>query len=127
MSRAWIVLAVAAGGAIGSLARYGLARSLHGQFATGFPIGTLAANILGCLAIGFCYVWLEHRGSPILREFIRVGLLGGLTTFSSYAIESVALMEKGQHLLAACNVIGSVAGGLAAAMVGIAVGRVVLG
>lgn len=122
-----LLFAIAAGGALGSLARYALARSLQGQLTTGFPVGTLAANILGCLAIGFCYIWLEQRGAPVFRDFIRVGLLGGLTTFSTYAIESIALMEKGQHLLAACNIVGSVAGGLAAAMLGIALGRLVFG
>lgn len=119
------MIAVAAGGAIGSLARYGAVRLLQAQTVSSFPIGTLAVNLLGCLAIGFCYVWLDQRGSPAFRDFIRVGILGGFTTFSSYCIESLALMEKGQYAFAMLNIIGSVLGGLLAAVIGIAIARAV--
>ena len=122
-----IVVAIALGGALGSVARYGVARGLQGQVVTPFPVGTLAVNMIGCLAIGFCYVWLEQRGSPVFRDFVRVGILGGFTTFSSYAIESVSLMEKGRHLLAACNILGSVVGGLIAALLGVAIARAIFG
>jgi fluoride exporter len=126
MGRAGLLLAVAAGGALGTLARYGLSHWLGASASRTFPIGTLAANLIGCLAIGFFYVWFENRGSPALRDFVRVGLLGGLTTFSSYCIESISLMEKGQYGLAALNIFGSVAGGLLAAVGGIALARLVL-
>jgi fluoride exporter len=127
MSKGTIVLAIAAGGALGSLARYGLSRTLQGHGAVGLPMGTLAANLIGCLAIGFCYIWLDQRGSPVFRDFVKIGLLGGLTTFSTYAIETVSLIEKGRPLLAAGNALGSVVGGLTAAMVGIVLARMIFG
>ena len=127
MSRTWVIVAVAVGGALGALLRFGLSRGLQQQSATAFPIGTLAANLIGCLGIGFCYVWLESRGSPALRDGIRIGLIGALTTFSTYCIESIALLEKGAYGYALANLAGSVVLGLAACYLGIVLARSIFG
>lgn len=120
-----LMLAVALGGAIGALGRWGLAAAaqrLSGPAA--FPLGTLAANLIGCFAIGLCYVWLvERTGSHALRLGLITGLLGALTTFSTYGLESVMLLEQRRYASATINLLGSVALGLAAVIAGMAVAR----
>ena len=125
MSRIGILITIALGGAIGTLARYGLSQWLQASPPRTFPVATLAANLIGCLVIGFCDVWLDSRGTQLFRDFVRIGFLGGLTTFSSYCIESVSLMEKRQYGLAAANLFASVVGGLAAAAVGIVLAKLI--
>lgn len=92
-------LAVGAGGAIGSLARYGL--SLLGQrFSFSWPLGTLAANILGCFFIGLI-TELATRGeniSPSMRLFLATGFCGGFTTMSSLIYETAQMAETQEHL-----------------------------
>jgi len=128
-----LALAVALGGALGSWARWTLggwvqrrASAASGGLAL-FPAGTLAVNLLGCLAIGCLAAWLEERGAvdPALRIFLLVGVLGGFTTFSSFGFETVALVRDGNLGLAATNVAASVAGGLAGVWAGLAMARLV--
>ena len=127
MNRLWVIVAVAVGGAAGALARYGLSRWIHSSGTGGFPWGTLAANILGCLMIGFCYHWLGQRGSPILRAGIMVGFIGALTTFSTYCLETMNLADSRQLLPAGLNIVGSVVAGLIAVYVGIVAAKMVFG
>lgn len=112
-------LAVAAGGSLGSLGRYGL--SLWGAtLNTRIPYGTLAANALGCLAMGAVMQVVIVRASlpETWRLFLAVGLLGGLTTFSAFSHESVTLARQGHAGTAALYVCGSLVIGLAAAVLG---------
>ena len=116
-------LAVAAGGAIGSVARYGLSvwgASLGGELGTRLPWGTVAANAAGCLAIGAAMFFvIEHDTMPEgWRLFLVVGLLGGLTTFSTFSYEGLALLRQGHPGPAGLYVAGSVVVGLAAAAAG---------
>ena len=75
MTRAWMIAAVALGGAIGALMRWGLAVWAQRFSGLSFPLGTLAANIIGCFAAGVGYVWLVQRGAnPVLRMGVMVGL-----------------------------------------------------
>lgn len=112
-------LAVALGGALGSLARYAL--SLWGASLSGrIPYGTLVANAVGCLAMGAVMHAVIVRASmpEIWRLFLAVGLLGGLTTFSTFSHESVALARQGHTGTALLYVLGSLVVGLAAALLG---------
>lgn len=120
-----IWLAVAAGGALGAVARFGLSRAVHAVTGTGFPWGTLIVNVGGCLAMGLFYVLLVERYSvgPELRAAIIVGLLGAFTTFSAFSMETLNLMERGAHAMAAVNVVGSVLLCLGGAWLGLFLGR----
>ena len=112
-------LAVAAGGSLGSLGRYGL--SLWGATLNSrIPYGTLAANALGCLAMGAVMQVVIVRASlpEAWRLFLAVGLLGGLTTFSTFSHESVTLARQGHTGTAALYVCGSLVIGLVGAVLG---------
>jgi fluoride exporter len=111
-----ILSAVALGGVIGSLARYGLAEAFpHG---TGdFPWSTFAANVLGCFAIGVLLTRLTPRSHPLLRPFLGTGILGGFTTFSTFAVDTEKLLH-GHEVVALVYYFGTVTAALLAAMLG---------
>ena len=94
------VLLVAVGGALGASGRYGLSALTLRHFGPGFPVGTLAANIIGSALMGLLVGWLAFKGaeaSQSLRLFMGVGLLGGFTTFSAFSLESFLMLEKKQY------------------------------
>ena len=103
------VMAIAAGGALGSVLRYGLSTWVHGLAGRGFPYGTLAVNVLGCLAMGFLFVLLVERmgEGAVWRAGLLIGVLGGFTTFSSFSIETFNLIEQGALVKAAGNMAAS--------------------
>jgi len=117
---------VGIGGFAGSVARYLVsewAQNLNKELL--FPLGTSIVNILGCLLIGLLAGIFQLKGwaSPELRLFVFVGILGGFTTFSTFANESFFLIEKGEILLALFNVIGQVTIGLLAVWGGYTISR----
>ena len=124
-----MIAAIALGGAIGAVARWAITAGVtRATGATMFPLGTLVVNLLGCIAIGFCFIYFRQRGTPPVNQgFISVGIIGALTTFSTYTIESLDLVEKGLYSYAAFNVVGSVVLGIAAATIGIMLGKLVSG
>lgn len=115
-----ILLLVAAGGAVGALLRYVLAGWGQRLTVGTFPVGTLLVNLVGCFAIG--YLAAVFAGPWLLRSELKVallvGLLGGFTTFSSYAFETFALLAEGRALPALANVLLSNLVGLFAVWVG---------
>jgi fluoride exporter len=120
-------LLVAAGGAIGSMARYGLGVAA-GRLAPNvvWPLGTFGANIIGGLLMGLLVGWLAFRGGAhqeMIRLFAAVGVLGGFTTFSSYSLEAAQMIERRQLALAACYVVGSVVLAIVALFVGLMIAR----
>ncbi|MGE0082213.1 MAG: fluoride efflux transporter CrcB [Thiohalomonadaceae bacterium] len=119
------LLLVGLGGAFGSMLRFGLSTGLHALLGRAFPWGTLFVNVTGSFAIGLLYVLLIERVAlgPEWRALLMVGLLGGYTTFSSFSIETLNLVESGDVLRAAVNVLASVVLCLAAAWVGVSVAR----
>jgi CrcB protein len=118
-------LAIAVGGAIGALLRYWVSTGTHALLGRGFPYGTFTVNVLGSLMMGFLYVWLLDRvvSGPVVRAFLLIGLLGGFTTFSSFSIESLNLIEAGQVFKALVNVLLSVTVCLSAAGLGVLIAR----
>ena len=120
------ILLVAAGGAVGSVARYLMASSIQSSTGWSFPIGTVLVNILGCFLIGILYVLLVARPDPRqdLRALLMVGVMGGFTTFSSFSLETVTMAMNGNYTGATLNVVLSVAACLAGTVLGIALARI---
>ena len=96
-------------GLAGTLCRYWLSGALVRRYGEAFPVGTLAVNLLGCFAAGLLFQLMQERGdfSETARAAVFVGLLGGFTTFSSYGLQTFALLRDGRAGLAALNVVGS--------------------
>lgn len=103
------VIAIAVGGAFGSVLRFGLSTWVHTLVGRGFPYGTLAVNVLGCLAMGILFVLLVERmgESAVWRAGLLIGALGGFTTFSTFSIETFNLIEQGAMAKAAGNMAAS--------------------
>lgn len=103
-------LAIAGGGAIGALLRYWSVGAVHGVLGRDFPWGTLMVNVAGSLLMGIAWVWLVDRAllGGEWRSLLMVGGLGAFTTFSTFSIETLRLLEDGRLLLALLNVMGSV-------------------
>lgn len=112
------ILWVAAGGALGAVARY-LAGFLL-KTASGFPWATMSVNIVGSLLMGLVIGWLSSQsaGYETLRLFLAVGILGGFTTFSAFSMDLFTLMEKRDIAAMALYLGGSLLGGLAAFIIG---------
>jgi CrcB protein len=121
------VLAVATGAAIGGGLRYALGGLIAERWGTSFPWHTLIINVSGAFFLGVLMAISVDRAlvSSSWRLFIGVGILGGYTTFSTLAYESMSLFERGLTLAGAANLIGSGLAGLAAVLLGLWVGRVV--
>ncbi|MHB8534088.1 MAG: fluoride efflux transporter CrcB [Sulfuricaulis sp.] len=119
------VLAIAAGGALGSVLRFWLSTWVHTLAGRGFPYGTLTVNVLGCLAMGFLLVLFVDRFSDntVLRAGVLIGVLGGFTTFSSFSIETFNLIEQGAVFKAVLNMAGSLVLCVGATWIGVILGR----
>lgn len=114
-----MVLAVAAGGALGSLGRWALAGALP-EAADGWPWGTLLVNVTGALAMGLLIAWLADRETPAwVRPFAATGLLGGWTTYSVFALDAVTLSP----VVAVGYVAATVVLGVGACAVGLRIGE----
>lgn len=122
MSAAWPwvqVLAVSIGAMVGALARWRAGLWLNAQWA-GFPLGTLLVNCVGGLMIGIALAWFERTPNELLRLVLVTGFLGGLTTFSSFSGESLALLHRAHFGMALLHSAAHVFGSLACAGLGYA-------
>lgn len=120
-----VALAVAVGGAAGSVLRFLLAGWVAGNWPRHFYLGTLAVNIIGCLLIGLLSgLFLTRTDLPLeLRTGLITGVLGGFTTFSSFSLEIMKLLEGGRAPEAIGYLALSVLGGLLAAWAGLSLAR----
>jgi CrcB protein len=127
MGRLRVLAAIAAGGAIGSACRYGLAVALPHR-PTQFPWATFITNTAGCFAIGLLMVVVAERlpGRPLVRPFLGVGVLGGFTTFSTYALEIQRMVDAQARAAAVVYLTGTVVAALGATYAGSRVMRLVL-
>jgi len=116
---------VALGGAIGALARYGLSLWATRRLGTHFPWGTLIVNLSGCFLIGWMMVLLAVKPwfSENLRLLLIAGVLGSLTTFSTFGYDTLALIDEGRFRAALLSVIANLALGLTGVVLGRMVGR----
>lgn len=119
------LFAIAAGGAAGALFRFWISSGVYQLLGRGFPYGTLAVNVLGSLAMGFLYVLLLERlsASPELRAALLIGFLGAFTTFSTFSIETLNLIEQAELLKAGLNMLLSVSACIVACWFGLIIGR----
>ena len=108
-------LVIALGGAFGSVLRFWIGTGIDTAVSKGgviFPWGTIIVNITGCFIIGFVFTISTGEGrlllSPLTRNFITIGILGGYTTFSSFSWQTLSLAQGGQWMGAAANVLLSV-------------------
>jgi fluoride exporter len=116
------MLAVAVGGAFGSVLRFGMSTALHQLIGRGFPVGTLLVNVVGSLLMGFLFIVLMDRDS-VIRSGVLVGVLGGFTTFSAFSMETFHLIEQGAGLRAAAYVLISVVLCIGATWLGVLLAR----
>jgi CrcB protein len=109
-------LLIAAGGALGSIARYWVGSTISGRIGTKFPYGTFIINITACVIIGFTLTYMGKRAdlSPAWRYLIPIGFIGAYSTFSTYEWETLSTIRSGAFLLAALYAVGSLLLGLVA-------------
>ena len=119
------LLMLALAGAVGTLARYGMSTAVQRWAGHGFPWGTFAVNVLGCLLFGFLWGIFEARQAALgpWRAVVLVGFLGSFTTFSSFAHDSGALLRGGELMSALLNIAGQNLLGLLALFAGLALAR----
>ena len=108
------ILAISVGAALGALARWGAGLWLNAVWA-GFPLGTLFVNCLGGLLIGMALFWFEKTPNEMMRLLVVTGFLGGLTTFSSFSVESLILLQRGHWAMATAHTLAHLLGSLACA------------
>lgn len=119
------IIAVAGGGAVGALLRFWVSTGVYQLFGRAFPWGTLAVNVAGSFLMGLLFVLLLERSllSGEWRAAVLVGLLGAFTTFSTFSIETLMLIEQADYVKALTNAVLSVLVCLFACWLGLALGR----
>ena len=123
-----ILIAIAVGGAIGALLRYALSNVAYRVLSAAFPWGTVMVNLSGAFAIGLLSALLDRViVAPYVRTFLLIGLIGSFTTFSTYMIESVNLLQDQEYGLAALNIVLSTLLGLLLVFAGMIAGRAIMG
>jgi CrcB protein len=118
---------IAAGGALGSIARFWIGSAVGGRMGVKFPYGTMIVNISACVIIGFTVTYLGRRAelNPAWRYLILIGFIGAYSTFSTYEWETLSTVRSGAFFLAALYALGSLILGLAAVWVGSVLGEIV--
>jgi len=102
--------AIAAGGALGAVMRFWVSGGIYAWLGRGFPYGTLSVNLIGSFIIGIAFVLLTERltlGAEV-RAFVLIGFLGAFTTFSTFSLETLILLQEGLLFKAAANILLSV-------------------
>lgn len=120
------LLLIGLAGALGAMLRFVMTQGVMKVLGHGFPFGTLIVNVLGSFFIGVLFVvfWERAGGGELLRLVLVVGLLGSLTTFSAFSLDTWILLQDGAYLKAGANILGNVVLCLAATWLGILVTRV---
>lgn len=113
-------------GGVGTLLRYWLSEVTARRFGETFPTGTLVVNLVGCFFAGLLFYLMFERYlvNPTVRTVVLIGLLGGFTTFSSFGLQTFALMRDGEMGLALFNIALSNAGGLLLVWVGYSLAKI---
>jgi|TARA_B110000977_G_scaffold31266_1_gene41404 CrcB protein len=119
------LVAIACGGAIGALSRFGLQQWLATIYNGRFPLAIFVANSIGSLCLGLFYVLIVEKGivPEVWRPFLIIGLIGAFTTFSTFSLDSIRLIEEGNWSMALGNIVANLVVGLVGAYVGMSIGR----
>jgi CrcB protein len=99
-----MIIAVGMGGFIGAISRFSLSSGIQRIMGTSFPYGTLSVNVIGSFLIGFLVLYFEQTLSPSQKLFVVTGLLGALTTFSTFSLETVQLLQQNLYIKALSNI-----------------------
>lgn len=120
--------AIAIGGAFGAVGRYGLSRLMIKLLPGAFPWGTFVVNLLGCLVMGAIMAHVSKIALyPVLQAGVVTGVLGALTTFSTFSLEVVILVERREFLIAGLYLVGSVLAGVLGIVAGGGAARLLSG
>lgn len=119
------ILAIAGGGALGAVFRFGVSNGIYRLLGRDFPYGTLAVNVIGSLLMGVLFALFVERLaiSAEWRSAILIGFLGAFTTFSTFSFETISLIQSGALIRAMLNIVVSVVLCLAATWIGLSFGR----
>lgn len=120
------IVAVAVGGALGATARFLISEWCAKHLNARLPVGTLTANLLGCFLIGMLtQASLAAAISPMARVLLVTGLLGSLTTFSTFGLETMKFVHQQDVWMATCNVLANLVLGLLSVTIGLGIGRLI--
>ena len=122
-----LLLAVGTGGFLGAISRFVLSASVQKLTGSAFPYGTLTVNVVGSFIIGFLFFYFEHTIAPNQKALLMTGFLGALTTFSTFSLETVLMLQNGLYLKAFGNVSVNALLCVTATMLGMMVFRKVYG
>ncbi|WP_457744332.1 fluoride efflux transporter CrcB [Sulfurimonas sp.] len=114
-----LLLFIGAGGFFGAISRYLIATNTQRLFDTFFPIGTLTVNVLGSFIIGFAAMFFTQTVEPEYKAFVITGFLGALTTFSTFSLENVTMLQDGEITKVGLNIFLNITLTLAATMLAI--------
>ena len=120
-----LYFSIALGGALGALTRYKISVFFASNYISVIPWGTIFANVLGSFLMGVLFIFLQEKlyQYETIRGLLAVGFLGAMTTFSSFSIETLNLLQKGEYLSAFGYILGSVGLCLLAALIGVQITR----
>ena len=118
---------IGAGGFFGAISRFLLAGFMQKTFSTLFPIGTLTVNIVGSFIIGIMVIIFENISAPEYKALIMTGFLGALTTFSTFSLESVTMLQQGDYYRFGLNIILNVTLSIISTIIAVTIMRKIYG
>lgn len=117
------LLWIGIGGFLGAISRFLISGVVNRMTGSGFPYGTMAVNVIGSFMIGFLFLYFENHASSSMRALWVTGLLGALTTFSTFSLETVLLLQEQFYMKAGINILLNVAFSLMATILAMLVYR----
>ena len=122
-----IILAIGLGGFLGAVSRFLISTFVHKLVGPAFPYGTLVVNILGSFIIGYLFLFFEQTVAPTQKAIFITGFLGALTTFSTFSLETVLMMQSGFFVKAGINILINAIFSIGATILGMALFRKIYG